>query len=253
MLAKQRSKVFGILAMGCALHLLLDALQVKWANGVHFLAPVSWDLLRFNLFWPDSLGTYVLMAAGFIYFVFNLSRSVQPNNHEFSLNRRSLSLSGALFLTWLVMPIAFIQSVYLADNHYVNTLKQSENRVGKYIEIDRNLVSLNGDVANVKTSYGETIRLEGGPQFKDGVVISLQGKFTDNSTIRIGTYHLHSGFRDIASILGLLCVLLVWTTFLARSWAKIGQQKPRKDCFYFSGAEEPIYPAYSPLGCEFGS
>jgi len=38
MLAKQRSKVFGILAMGCALHLLLDALQVKWANGVHFLA-----------------------------------------------------------------------------------------------------------------------------------------------------------------------------------------------------------------------
>ncbi len=32
MLAKQRSKVFIILIIGCLLHLLLDAVQIKWAQ-----------------------------------------------------------------------------------------------------------------------------------------------------------------------------------------------------------------------------
>ena len=35
---------FAVLGLGAGIHLLLDACQIKWANGVHLFAPVSWEL-----------------------------------------------------------------------------------------------------------------------------------------------------------------------------------------------------------------
>lgn len=95
MLAKQRSKVFIILIIGCLLHLLLDAVQIKWANGVQLLAPLNWNLLRFDFFWPESMGTYVLMAAGLMYYIFNIKKSIQSNCEEFVFSKISLSLSAS--------------------------------------------------------------------------------------------------------------------------------------------------------------
>ncbi len=43
-------KVFRILAVNTLVHLLLDACQIKWANGVHLFAPFSWELLTLDGF-----------------------------------------------------------------------------------------------------------------------------------------------------------------------------------------------------------
>ena len=47
--------VFAILAVNSLIHLLLDAVEIKWGNGVLLLAPLNWQLLNFNLVWPDSV------------------------------------------------------------------------------------------------------------------------------------------------------------------------------------------------------
>ena len=60
-------RIFGILAFNVLLHFLLDSLQTKWANGVHFFAPISWELINFELFWPESLPTYALTLLGLFY------------------------------------------------------------------------------------------------------------------------------------------------------------------------------------------
>lgn len=184
---------------------------------MQLLAPLNWNLLRFDLFWPESMGTYVLMAAGLLYFIFNIKQSIQPNCDEFIISKKSLGLSGVLFLAWLVLPFAYIQSVYAADNHFIHTLKCFQNRVGKNIEIDRNSISKNDGVVTLKTSYGESISLDN-VQAEEGALISLQSKFTSNSNIYVENYHLHSRFRNYASMIGLAGVLLIWLIFIARCY-----------------------------------
>jgi hypothetical protein len=67
-LAKRFRKVFIILVINSLLHLFLDALQTKFANGVQFFVPFSWKMTNLELFWPESLPTYLLTAFGLIYF-----------------------------------------------------------------------------------------------------------------------------------------------------------------------------------------
>ena len=64
LLAKDSSKIFLILAGNSFLHLLLDALQIKWANAVHLLAPFSWQATGFNLFWPEQIPTHLMTLLG---------------------------------------------------------------------------------------------------------------------------------------------------------------------------------------------
>lgn len=214
-LAKQRSKVFIILIVGCLLHLMLDAVQIKWANGIQLFAPFNWNLLRFDIFWPESVGTYLLTGAGVLYFIFNIRKTIQPNCEEFKITLKTISISAAFLFVWLALPIAYMQSVYAADNHYISTLKDSNNRIGKIIEIDRNSIVHEDGTPKVKTSFGELISLEGSV-VRDGERISLQGKFIDVNTIHVDQFHTHSNFRDYASMVGLACVLFVWLIFIFR-------------------------------------
>ncbi len=217
MLAKQRSKVFIILLIGSLLHLLLDATQIKWANGAQLLAPVNWELLRFDLFWPESFATYVLTILGLIYFIFNFKKSIQANCEEFNISIKTIILSAVLLSAWLMSPVVFTQSVYAADNHFIATLKDLENRTGKKIEIDRNIYLQTYNEHKIKTSYGEIINLQGfDAEVESSSLISLQGIFTDNHTIQVERYHVHTRFRDFASMFGLACVLFIWLFFVGR-------------------------------------
>jgi hypothetical protein len=218
MLAKQRRKVFTILSIGALLHLLLDAAQIKWANGVHLLVPFDWSLIRFDLFWPESLGTYVLTAAGVLYFVFNVKKVLQTNCEEFVISRLTISFSAAFLLIWFVLPYALLQSVYSADNHFIATLNDIQHRAGKNIELDRNTYLQGPDGYRVKTPFGEMIQLKNieGIHAISGSLISLQGKFTDNHSIYVDNYHIHTRFRDYASMIGLVIVLCIWFVFIMR-------------------------------------
>ena len=45
-------RVFTVLALNVLVHLLLDACQTKWGNGIHILAPISWQV------WKRSSGFF---------------------------------------------------------------------------------------------------------------------------------------------------------------------------------------------------
>ena len=214
-LTKQRSKIFFILIIGCLLHLLLDAVQIKWANGVQLMAPYSWELTRFDIFWPESIGTYVLTTMGLIYFIFYFKKSFLGSCDEFILSKKTIIISSILIIFWLLLPVIFIPSIYDVDNHYISTLKDTSNRVGKNIEIDRNKYIHSDTGSTLVTFFGEEIALEN-IQIESGKLISLQGKFIDNHTIYVDRYHVHTKFRDYASIIGLICVLGIWLIYILR-------------------------------------
>jgi len=64
--SRHPAATFAILTGNSLLHLLLDATQVKWANGVHLLAPFDWSAWQFNLFDIDHPLGIPLTIAGLI-------------------------------------------------------------------------------------------------------------------------------------------------------------------------------------------
>ncbi|MEM7400424.1 MAG: hypothetical protein AAF304_00580 [Pseudomonadota bacterium] len=180
------------------------------------LAPFDWQLFRLDLFWPESMGTYLLTAAGIMYLLFNLKKMTILNCDEFILSKKALSFCTVFVLLWLSLPFVFMQSVYDKDNHFIATLKDTQNRMGKYIELDRNTF-VHAYAGNaVLTSYGEVIAIANVHSVNHMAKISIQGKFTDNVSIYVNNYHVHTKFRDIASIIGIACVLLIWLIFTVR-------------------------------------
>ncbi len=218
-LTKQKGKVFLILILGCLLHLLVDALQIKWANGVQLFAPVNWQLFRLDFFWPESMSTYLLTAAGLSYFLIYFRKAIQLNCEKFKLSFKTMSISALFAVIWLTLPIVFISSIYKADNHYISTLKDTDNRAGKRIELDRNIFMHAYAGYAILTSYGELLPVQN-VSADHGDLISIQGRFIDNNTIFVESAHVHSRNRDHASMVGLACVLLVWVIFISRCLLK---------------------------------
>ena len=204
--SKRYWRTFAILGINSLLHLILDALQTKWGNGVNLLAPFSWDLTNFGLFWPESLVNYTLTAFGFIYFWMIWRKNKRSKS---AMIWRPIPL--ILFLSvYVMLPFMYLSGPVSSDNHFIRTLRSFENRQGKYIEIDRSEYTIEHEKGKLKTLAGEFIRTEGISQNVSGV-ISIQGTFVSNNLIKVSKYHIHSViFRDSASYVGLSLVIFYW-------------------------------------------
>jgi hypothetical protein len=122
----------------------------------------------------------------------------------------------------MILPFLFFSGPKDADNHYVKTLSFVETRRGKAIELDRvKFETKNGKII-VITYTKEEIEVEGIMQNNSNSV-SIQGLFIDNKLIRVSNYHTQWViFRDTASYIGLLLVLLYWlSTIFSKKFAKI--------------------------------
>jgi len=202
-------KTFLILSFGSLLHLLLDSLQIKWANGVHLFAPFNWELLNFSLFWPESFPTYILTIAGIIYFIFNWN-NLKLNNIKLKLSFSQLRISFFLFVIYFTLPFGLMQFPLEQNNHFVQTLSDYENRTGKPIELDRKKMKFEEltksyFIESIDKSYIKLVGIETTNAYK----ISVKGKFIDNNTIKVTEFHEHIiWFRDGASYIGLGFILL---------------------------------------------
>lgn len=201
-------RTFGILGLNAVLHLLLDAVQTKWANGVHFLAPFSWELTNWGLFWPESGITYVLTGLGLVYIVVYWRRSTNAEV-KVKLSARRFTAAGALAIAYVVLPCLLIQKPVEANNHYLRTLA-AESRSGQYVEFDR--------VGYVSTPQGGALEYWGRERLFVEVLdveapatVSVRGVFTAEHRIRTIDYHVHAdGLRDAASYLGLTLIMVIW-------------------------------------------
>ncbi|MBI9071774.1 MAG: hypothetical protein JEY94_09260 [Melioribacteraceae bacterium] len=200
-------KTFAILVLGSLLHLLLDAAQYKWANGVHLFAPFSWELTNYGFFWPNDFVTVSLTLFGLGYYIFYWKKY---KLYEFDLFITKKKIQGIIFFAvlYLTLPLFFMNSPIEADNHFIKTFLEKENRVGKYIEIDR--CGYN-PVTNTLINFTNEDFIAEGLDLKEYTSLSIKGFFVDSHTIKILEYHVNNQMlRDFSSILGILLLILIW-------------------------------------------
>lgn len=215
-------RTFGILVLGAFLHLLLDAAQTKWGNGVHLFAPVSWDLLNFEWYWPEEAPTLLLTAFG-LGFVFFMLWKVPIHHADLRIpTRRSFVMGAVCLFLYFVSPFVFFSGPENADNHSIRTLKEIEARTGKEFEVDRQFLLVRDHGKVLTTFTGEELVVRGYDGNAFGVV-SAKGVFVNPITVELTEIHLHAGrLRDLPSYLGIAFLSLIW------AWAIYARLKLRQ-------------------------
>lgn len=207
-------RVFLILSANSLFHLLLDALQRKWANGVHLFAPFSWELWNAGLFWPESWPTYVLTAFGLAYVVATWRRRREG---AMGISGRRWPVGAALLAAYVVVPAAFLEGPEGADVQSLRTLRDRGARPGNEVGFDRREVVPRAGRVVVEALGGEEIALRGLDGPAEGGTVSLRGRFADASTIEVREAHWHDAWdRDLGSYGGLALIVLIWADWFAR-------------------------------------
>lgn len=204
-------KSFAILVLGSFLHLLLDALQIKWANGVHLFAPFSWDLFHYGLFWPENITTYLITILGIVFLTINFKK-LRYAAPSLKINISKSFFTLILFMIYFVTPTYFINEVEKNDCHFIGTLKNYDSRVGKYIEMDRKRVSYNQSTNSywIQSFDKSLIELYGITDLESSK-ISIKGYFVAKDLIKVTEFHENwEIFRDGASYAGLSIIFISW-------------------------------------------
>lgn len=220
LLSRHRVPTFLILALGSVLHLLLDATQIKWGNGVVLFAPFEWTVLNFELYWPEQAPSYVLTAFSVVFVIFYLLRE-GPEPLQLNTTPMRWWFASALVLAvWLAGPIVFMDCVEEANLHNTQTLRDIDNRNGQQIMIDRNRVVTHSDgELHLQLWTGEQLRLTNPEGLPKSGVTSLEGTFVGSDAVSVQEIHLHhEHLRDWLSYLGL--------AFIA-CWLGVGAIKGR--------------------------
>ncbi|MCP3887676.1 MAG: hypothetical protein GY702_02225 [Desulfobulbaceae bacterium] len=219
MWARKTWKVFLIIGANVSLHLLLDAVQIKWGNGVHFFAPFDWEMFHLDLFWPEHLLTVALTIFGLFYLVLMWRPITQPSNYEKGVlylpNAHKLLAGALLFFIYFAAPFTFLGAMEETDTYYIKTMRHVSERPGKTIEFDR--AHYFAENQQIRIYSGEQLQIVG-PQPKQSGRVSFKGTFINTKTLLSDRYHYHQDFRDVASALGvfLSCTLLLQSFILAK-------------------------------------
>jgi hypothetical protein len=218
--------VLGILAGNSVLHLLIDASEEKWANGVHLLAPFDWRMLNAGWYSSDHGAVYAVSLIGCILLIGLLMRP-SSSSRSFRLSPSRLGCAICLLGVYLALPIWMITEPARADNHFVSTLRDSGKRTGKAIELDRVSYSREAGNARVRIFSGEEFILIGEtPPWP--AAVSVRGRFEDWQTIRVSDIRVHHPWlRDAASYVGLGLAALVWVRVLSSEFN--GRHRGRRD------------------------
>ena len=227
-LSKCPGSVFGILALNSVLHLILDSLQTKWANGVHLFAPASWKLLNFGLFWPESLPTYMLTILGLGYMSWAWRHAVKEPFGFFDCSPKRYVLSGGLFVLYFTLPIFFLHGPFIEDNHYIQTLQSKNERVGRFVEFDRKPYLKRAQDDVLELIDGEELQIQES-RLDHSSSVSIRARFIEPHTIKILAIHEHSrSFRDGSTYIGLVLLLTMWAVAYGRTRGFMISHKRKK-------------------------
>jgi hypothetical protein len=202
-------QIFLLLSLNSLLHLLLDATQIKWANGVHLLVPFS---------------CYISTLAGLIFLAFSWRKITKTDLLLTRPTPGRLIMITCLLLCYGGGPLLFFQPAIQADNHFIRTLMNKDERIGKEIELDRARFSVGEK--SIRAFTTETFSLRGSlPETSGG--LSVQGIFIDPVTIQASSYHQHSQLRDKATAVGLLLIAALWLHSLIAGYLRRTTNPPQ--------------------------
>lgn len=214
---------FTVLAVGILAHLALDALQIKWANGVILWAPFSWRQGRVDWFWPESLWSDVMTASGVavvVWFGARLGAARIPSGPAVQLRPSTGRVLGAALLLglYLAAPLALEGQLQAANVHFIDTMR-SPNRTGAVVELSQAAHGRDEAGAWVRTLSEEIVRLDcsrGEPdvcravEWGEGGRLSVRGRFVDHATVAPLALHQHRPrLRVVASLVGLSAALIL--------------------------------------------
>ena len=225
--SREPLRVFGLLLFNCILHLLLDSCQIKWGNGTLLLAPLSWHLISFNLFWPENPVSYLLTGLGFLHIIFVWRKSSDQDLRLSIPTKNQCFLLVFVSLFYLAAPFLFFSQSEAADNRYLTTLHKKEQRLNRSVEFDR--VPYSFDQKSMKTFAQEIILLTGQLP-KESCLLSIKGKFVAINTISVTDIHIHSFHRDWPTYLGIFFIITLWLETFYRqkmtNWKDPANLKP---------------------------
>jgi hypothetical protein len=202
-------RTFIIFSAGCLMHLLLDSIEIKWANGVHLFAPFNWELFNTGFFWPENLPIYVITAFGLVYVIFYMKETLSNSLEIAFKDYKNIFLLFTCLLIYFLLPLLFLSDAEAANNHYVKTLRDVESRTGKYFEVDRGFYSASTKSDEFITPFNEKLKVNN-LDLKTSETMSIRAKFLSKNEIQIIEYHIHFN-RDIFSYAGLLIVIILFT------------------------------------------
>ncbi len=194
------------------LHHLLDALQVKWDQGVPLLAPFSWQPYTWNLIPTEGLFIYIATLVGLALSIWLTFRKpiMKGISGLLIASPKRIATSLILVLIYFALPLLFIQKPYEYNYFNLAIWANSEARVGSTIMLDR-ADYIPGDPATIHNQSLPKPVVPQNLELKDKAVISLKGELMEDGALRINDYYIHhSYFRNYASILGLILIALIW-------------------------------------------
>lgn len=209
LLTSEIRKTFVILSINAFAHLVIDATQIKWGNGVHLIAPLDWQPINFGFYWPESILIKISYLLGLAYIFMNWRKAVLtpiPFKMAFSMPK---AIAALLLCFYLFIPPLIFNLPEESGSHFIQTLRNKEKRRGRAIEIDR--ASYRPEVLGGRIIVAnEEIKVFNNAPANSGV-ISLKGTFTDTQTIEINEWHMHSNWlRDSSSYLALVLISSSW-------------------------------------------
>jgi len=199
---------FSVLGFNALVHLLLDACEMKWGNGVHLFTPFSWRMTSFGLISGEGVLMASLSVAGALLGAWEL---VRPRLPATGLNLRPsrLAAAGTLLAAYALAPLPFLRSMEASNSYSVSTLRQKEQRRGERVSLDRTTVRRTPDGGLVELWTGEIVRATGAMPEHDARV-SLAGTFLERDLLRVERFVEHRQHRDWPTYLALAMLSLLW-------------------------------------------
>jgi hypothetical protein len=201
-------RVFVVLGVNALLHLLLDATEMKFGNGVHLWAPFSWRMTSFDLLPGESPVYLALTLAGALVAAWVVLRA---GGMSVGLARRPGSVAAALAFgsAYLLAPLPFLGAIEASGSYSVKTLRERDARSGRSIGLDRTGFVATPAGGFVQLWTGERVRATGSLPAHDATV-SLYGTFLEPDVLRVDRLEVHRGRRDWPSYLGLALLALAF-------------------------------------------
>jgi hypothetical protein len=205
--------VFVTAALGCLVHLLVDSMQDKWGVGVHLLAPIDWRASSLASLPIESTVTYMLTVAGILLFIFLMFR-VRNEAKWLTFHPLRMAASGLCVIAYFLIPILVIDDVIASDSRYLQTLRSGDARIGRQIQLDRELLMHIEGAWLTTTHTGETLTIVNpDASWISGAIYSFRAVFHSENELLVSEWKLHSQVRDVASYVGLL-LTICWFTLL---------------------------------------
>lgn len=201
-------RVLGVLCANALAHLLLDATEMKWGNGVHLFAPLSWRLTRFDLVPNESPINLLLTVGGLAVLGWEWNRH-RPRPPILQLSAPRVAVATGLMIAYLLAPLAFRSAVEASGSYGIRTLRDVEHRTGLTLELDRTRFRRTSERTFVILWTGEELAVTGLTPERDARV-SLRGTFVRPDLLQIEALTEHTVNRDWASYVGLILLIALW-------------------------------------------